>query len=152
MAGIRKICRVGDPVLRQPAMEVQRFNRALHHILEDMACTMYDAKGCGLAAPQIGISKQIVVVDEGDGRLWEFINPHIVEKEGEADGVEYCLSVPVRGGIVPRATRIVVEAQDRNGEYFSLEVKDMLARIIQHETDHLEGRLFIDIMKEEIED
>ena len=151
MAAIREIIKLGDPLLRQQAAQVRRFGPRLNRLLDDMACTMYASKGCGLAAPQIGISKCLVVIDDGQG-LIELVNPHIRQAEGEASDVEYCLSVPEIGGEVKRAERITVEAQDRNGVTHTYEAEGWLARIFQHEIDHLHGRLFVDVMIREVLD
>lgn len=151
MAVLRQIVKIGDPILRVQAMEVKRFGRNLHQLLDDMRYTMHEAPGVGLAAPQVGISKQIVVIDDGEA-YYELINPRIIQAEGQDEAVEYCLSVPGRGGRVVRATKIVVTAQNRDGEPIEITAEGFLARIFQHEIDHLSGRLFVDIMLEEILD
>ncbi|EGL82607.1 Peptide deformylase [Caldalkalibacillus thermarum TA2.A1] len=144
--GVRAIVKYPDPVLREKAVEVKRIDERLHRLLNDMAETMYAAEGVGLAAPQVGISKRVFVVDVGDENgLLEFINPEIIVKEGEQIGPEGCLSIPGVNGEVRRAQKIKVRAIDRNGETFELEAEDLLARAIQHELDHLNGVLFIDI-------
>ncbi|QYR23698.1 peptide deformylase [Paenibacillus sp. sptzw28] len=143
---IRLIVKNPDPVLREKAIEVTKFNRNLHKLLTDMAETMYDAHGVGLAAPQVGISKRVIVVDVGDDHgLIEMVNPVIVESEGEQLGPEGCLSIPNLNGDVRRAQRIKIKGLDRNGEPFELEATDFLARAFQHEVDHLNGVLFTDI-------
>ena len=151
MAAIRDIIKLGDPLLRQQAEPVRRFGPRLNKLLDDMACTMYAANGCGLAAPQIGISKCLVVIDDGQG-LIELVNPFIRFAEGEISDVEHCLSVPDKGGEVMRAERITVEAQDRNGDPRVYKAEGWLARIFQHEIDHLQGRLFVDVMTREVLD
>ena len=145
MAATRTIVKIGDSVLREKAVQVRRFNDILHQLLEDMALTMHGEDGVGLAAPQVGISKRVVVVDVGDG-LYEFVNPVIIDASGSEIKEEGCLSVPDRTGFVERATYVKVEAQNRNGEPFTVEAEGMFARAIQHELDHLDGRLFIDIL------
>ncbi|AGA58305.1 peptide deformylase [Thermobacillus composti KWC4] len=146
---IRLIVKDPDPVLRERAKEVTRFNANLHKLLRDMADTMYDAKGVGLAAPQIGILKRVIVVDVGDEHgLIEMVNPEIVEREGEQIGPEGCLSIPGLNGIVRRARRVVVKGQDRDGNPFTIEAEGYLARAFQHEVDHLNGVLFTDIADE----
>jgi len=146
---IRLIVKDPDPVLRERAMEVTKFNANLHKLLRDMAETMYDAKGVGLAAPQIGILKRVIVVDVGDEHgLIEMVNPEIVEREGEQIGPEGCLSIPGLNGIVRRAQRVVVKGQDRDGNPFTVEAEGYLARAFQHEVDHLNGVLFTDIADE----
>ena len=153
MAEIREIIKLGDPLLRQKAATVQRFNESLAKLLDDMAATMYAANGVGLAAPQIGISKCVAVVDDAEASgLLELINPQITERSGHETAIEYCLSVPEIGGEVVRAATIVVEAQNRFGEPFRLEADGWLARILQHEIDHLNGTVFIDIMEREVHD
>jgi peptide deformylase len=143
---IRLIVKDPDPVLRERAVEVTKFNSNLHKLLTDMAETMYDAEGVGLAAPQVGISKRVIVVDVGDEHgLIEMVNPEIVEREGEQLGPEGCLSIPNLNGDVRRAHRIKVKGFDRNGTPFEMEATDFLARAFQHEIDHLNGVLFTDI-------
>ncbi|MBQ6808499.1 MAG: peptide deformylase [Firmicutes bacterium] len=152
MAEIREIITEEDPLLHQEAMEVRRFNSSLHSLLDDMKVTMYKANGVGLAAPQVGISKRVIVVDDGENGFFEMVNPVITQRDGSAIATEYCLSVPDRGGRVQRSTKIKVKAQDRFGNPFQLSASGMLARIFQHEIDHLEGKLFTDVMLEEVRD
>ncbi len=143
---LRIIVKDPDPVLRQVAKEVPKITPNIHKLLNDMADTMYDADGVGLAAPQIGISKRVIVVDVGDENgLIEMINPELVELEGEQIGSEGCLSIPNLNGEVNRAYRVKVRALDRNGELFELVGEELLARALQHEIDHLNGVLFTDI-------
>ena len=138
-----------DPVLRKKAKKVDRFNGKLHGILDDMAETMYAAPGVGLAAPQVGILKRVIVFDI-DEQLCEMINPVITETEGEQIEIEGCLSVPGKYGRVQRPEKIVVEYQDRNGGRQVLETEGLKAVVVCHETDHLNGRLFTDIVIEYI--
>ena len=133
----------GDPVLRKVAEPVTRIDKKLHRLLKDMADTMYASDGVGLAAPQIGVSKRIVVIDVGEG-LFELINPVIVKKEGEVVSAEGCLSVPEYEGEVQRASYVECEFTDRTGKRMLLQAYDLLAICIQHELDHLDGVLFID--------
>lgn len=142
--GIRRIVKHPDPILREKSKEVSKFNANLHKLLDDMAETMYDAHGVGLAAPQVGILKRVFVVDCGDG-LIELINPEIIERQGEQFGPEGCLSIPGLTGDVRRAKWVKVKAQNRHGEEFVAEGEDLLARAFQHELDHLNGVLFIDL-------
>ncbi|MDQ0059576.1 peptide deformylase [Paenibacillus harenae] len=143
---IRIIVKDPDPVLREEAKEVTKFNSNLKKLLKDMAETMYDAEGVGLAAPQIGISKRVIVVDIGDETgLIEMVNPVIVEQEGEQLGPEGCLSIPNLNGEVMRADRIVVKGQNSDGEHFTVEASGYLSRAFQHEVDHLNGILFTDL-------
>lgn len=138
-----KILTAGDPVLRQTAAEVSKIDKKLIKLLKDMAETMYAADGVGLAAPQIGVSKRIVVIDVGDGII-EMINPVIVNKEGSVVGGEGCLSVPEYEGEVERAEKVECEFTDRSGKRYLIETDGLLAIAIQHELDHLDGVLFID--------
>ena len=138
-----KILTAGDPVLRQTAAEVTQIDKKLIKLLKDMAETMYAADGVGLAAPQIGVSKRIVVIDVGDGII-EMINPVIVNKEGSVVGGEGCLSVPEYEGEVERAEKVECEFTDRSGKRYLIETDGLLAIAIQHELDHLDGVLFID--------
>lgn len=141
---IRFLRTEGDQVLRKRAMEVKRFDATLGRILDDMAESMYHYEGVGLAAPQIGISKQIVVIDADESGLLELINPRIVASQGEELDIEGCLSVPGTYGEVVRAVSVTVVAQDRFGEEIEIAAEGLLARALQHEIDHLHGILFID--------
>ena len=149
---IRKIIVVGeDDVLRKHAREVEKFDRRLHTLLDDMAQTMYDADGVGLAAPQVGVLKRAVVIDvEDEHGLIELINPRIVEKSGSVQVTEGCLSVPGRRGIVERPEHVVVEAQDRNGKPLRMEASGLLAVCMCHEIDHLDGVIYTDKMIREL--
>lgn len=146
---IRKIVELGDEVLRKKSRRVEKFDKREWMLLKDMAETMYEAEGVGLAAPQVGILKRMVVIDIGDG-LIELINPEILETEGTQDGPEGCLSVPGRRGKVERPMRVVVAAQDRKGREFTIEGEGLMARALCHEIDHLEGIVYVDRMSEEI--
>lgn len=142
---IRKIVQYPDPILKKEARTVTKFHERLHKLLDDMAETMYDAPGVGLAAPQVGISKRALVVDIGEG-LYEIINPEIVEKSGEQlSPPEGCLSIQGLLGEVRRAEKIKVVGQDRHGKRIEIESEGFLARALQHEIDHLNGILFIDV-------
>ncbi|RUS46484.1 peptide deformylase [Cohnella sp. AR92] len=143
---IRLIVKHPDDVLREPAKEVTKFNSNLHKLLDDMADTMYEADGVGLAAPQVGISKRVIVVDADEEHgLVELVNPELVSKEGEQFGPEGCLSIPGLQGDVRRALRVTVRGQDRNGNPVEYSGSDLFARALQHEIDHLNGVLFIDL-------
>ena len=150
MAEIRKIVTEEDPLLREQSVEVHRFGSSLHKLLDDMKVTMYHADGVGLAAPQVGILKQVVVIDDREHDYIELVNPIITERKGSIESTEFCLSVPNRGGRVKRAKHIKVTAQDRHGGTFNYTVSGQLAIIFQHEIDHLHGVLFTDIMSEEV--
>lgn len=142
-----RIIRTGeDPVLRQKAKLVPKVTPAIEKLLNDMAETMYEAEGVGLAANQIGIAKRIVVMDVGQG-LIEMINPEIIEKSGSQIDYEGCLSLPGQRGKVERPARVKVRAQNRQGEWFELEGTELLARCILHEVDHLDGILFTDYLR-----
>ena len=151
MANLREIVQLGDPILRQRAAIVRRFDDNLHKLLDDMANTMVEANGVGLAAPQIGISKRIAVIRTEDSVI-ELINPVLTNGEGEEVDEERCLSVPDKGGLVKRYTQITINAQNRHGDDVEIKAEEYMARVFQHEMDHLDGRLFIDIMTEEITD
>ena len=147
----REIVKIGDDTLRKKCREVTAFDAKLHLLLDDMAETMYAADGVGLAAPQIGILRRIVVIDVGDG-LIEMINPVIVSASGSQVGVEGCLSVPGKHGTVDRPMKVKAKYFDRNGEERTISGKELLARAICHELDHLDGTLYIDKAIDEGED
>lgn len=140
---VYKIVTVPNEVLRTKAKEVVNINAGVLKLLDNMRDTMYEFDGVGLAAPQIGVLKRVVVIDPGDNYM-EFINPEIIYREGEQVGREGCLSVPGVWGKVARAQKIKVRALNRNGELFEIEAEGLLARALQHEIDHLDGILFID--------
>jgi peptide deformylase len=140
---VYQIVKIGDPVLREKAREVPKVTPNIEKLLQNMADTMYDAEGVGLAAPQIGVSKRVIVIDIGEGLL-ELINPEILEREGQDRQVEGCLSVPGVQGEVIRAYRVKVKGWDRKGEEKVIIGEGLLARVLQHEIDHLDGVLFVD--------
>lgn len=140
---IRGIREKGDEILYKKCKEVKKFDEKLHILLDDMYDTMKSRDGVGLAAPQVGILKRAVVIDIGQGRI-ELINPEIVKTSGEQTGSEGCLSVPGVWGEVTRPNVVTVRAQDRNGKVFKLTGEELLARAICHETEHLDGKLFLD--------
>ncbi len=141
---LRLIVKHPDPILREKSLPVKNITANIHKLLDDMAETMYAANGVGLAAPQVGINKRIVVIDTGDGII-ELINPEIVTMEGEQIGPEGCLSIPGLTGEVKRAQKCKIRALDRNGQEYEMEGEALLARAFQHEIDHLNGVLFIDL-------
>lgn len=140
---IYKVVLYGDDVLREKCRPVSRINANITKLLDNMRETMYDAKGVGLAAPQVGVAKRVIVVDTGDG-LVELINPEIVSSEGEETDVEGCLSFPDLIGYVTRAARVKVKGLNRQGREVSYEATGYKARAFQHEIDHLDGILFVD--------
>ena len=144
----RRVLLNGDPTLRRSSRAVTDFNKRITTILDDMAETMYHAEGCGLAAPQIGILRRMVVIDTGD-ELIELINPEIVEATDEKEGSEGCLSIPGQRGFVIRPNTLIVRAQDRNGDMFERQATGLAAVAICHEIDHLNGILYIDKMTRE---
>ncbi len=146
---IRKIVEIGDDKLRKQCKPVEKFDLRLRILLKDMADTMYKANGVGLAAPQVGILRRVVVVDIGDG-LIEMINPEIIHAEGEQTGPEGCLSVPGRSGVVTRPNIVTVRYQDRNGDEYEATAEEFLARAFCHELDHLDGTLYVDKWDREI--
>lgn len=149
---IRKIVKLGeDEVLRKHCRKVDKFDKRLHVLLDDMADTMYEADGAGLAAPQVGILKRVVVIDVGEG-LIELINPEIIASEGTQMCIEGCLSVPGKRGKVERPAIVRVHAQDRDGNHIELEGDDFLANAICHELDHLDGIIYVDKMIEDVTD
>ena len=141
---IRKIHEVGDPCLAKVCRPVTEFNDRLHELLDDMADTLEEAGGVGLAAPQVGILRRVCIVEDEQGEIIELINPEIIKTEGEQTGLEGCLSVPDEYGIVARPDYVKVRAQDRHGEWFEVEGHGLTARAFCHELDHLDGILFID--------
>lgn len=145
---VREIKLYPDPVLRVACPPVERFDDELAELVDDMAETMYAAPGVGLAAPQIGVEQRVTVIDPtaevGSGELLVLINPRIREAQGREADVEGCLSLPGISEKVERAVSVVVEAQDIEGNPVHLEASELLARIIQHEVDHLDGVLFVD--------
>ena len=145
---VLEIVKAGDPVLKQKAVEIKKVDKKLRILLDNMAETMYSADGVGLAAPQVGRSIRCVVIDVGDDNgLLELIDPVITEREGSEIDSEGCLSVPNVFGDVERAAKVVVEYTNRWNKRKRLAAGGLLARCIQHELDHLEGILFIDVAK-----
>ncbi|MEO3947536.1 peptide deformylase [Gorillibacterium sp. CAU 1737] len=143
---IRIIVKHPDPVLRDKAKPIPKITPNIQKLLDDMADTMYDAPGVGLAAPQIGILKRAIVMDVGDEHgLIQLVNPEITYREGEQLGPEGCLSIPGLQGDVKRAQKVRVKGWDREGNEVEIEGTDLLARCIQHEVDHLNGVLFTDV-------
>ena len=140
---VLEVMKTGHPVLKQIAEPVEFVNKKIRQLLDDMAETMYKTDGVGLAAPQVNVSKRIIVLDDGNG-LIEVINPEIVKKEGSQVGLEGCLSVPELFGDVERYDKIEVHGINRNNKKIKIKAKGFLARIFQHEIDHLNGILFVE--------
>lgn len=140
-----KIVKVGDDILRKRCRPVEEITPKVLRLLDDMAETMRAAQGVGLAAPQVGILRRIVVIETEEGNLIELINPKIVAYAGEQEGSEGCLSVPNKWGTVKRPMHVTVRALNRKGEEFEITGSELLARAFCHEIDHLDGKLYIDI-------
>ena len=136
---------LGDPVLRKITTPVEEIDDRIRSLISDMFDTMYAAEGIGLAAPQVGRTERIAVMDV-EGQKFALINPEIIESEGSARGEEGCLSIPDVFGEVTRATRVIVRALNEKGEQIEVEGTELLARCMQHEIDHLDGKLFIDYL------
>lgn len=138
---------LGDPVLRKETTPVAAVTDDLRRLIDDMFATMHMAKGIGLAAPQVGRTERITVIDvEGGANPFALVNPQIVSREGTIKGEEGCLSIPDVFGDVERAASVVVRALDRDGKAFEVQGSELLSRCLQHEIDHLDGKLFIDYL------
>ncbi len=142
---LREIIKRGDPVLNKKAHPVTRFDVKLHSLLDDMQETLEEAGGAGLAAPQVGILRRVMLVADGDDQILEMVNPAIVSAEGEQDGLEGCLSVPGYWGFVKRPAKVKMRAQNRDGDWFEVEGEGIVARCFCHELDHLEGKLYTEL-------
>lgn len=142
---LRKILTEPNPTLHKVCRPVTDFNRRLHTLLDDMADTLAEANGVGLAAPQVGILRRVVVVDTGEGIL-ELVNPELIETSGEQEGAEGCLSVPGKYGLVKRPMVAKVRAQDRDGQWFEAEGEELIARCFCHELDHLDGHMYTELV------
>lgn len=141
---IRKIVTQGDEVLTKKCREVTEFNERLHDLLDDMADTLEESGGVGLAAPQVGVLRRVVLVINDEEEIIELINPEIIHTEGEQIGPEGCLSVPGKFGMVTRPNFVRVRAQDRFGEWFEAEGEELTARCFCHELEHLDGHLYVE--------
>ena len=144
---IRNIRTMGDPILNKTCKEVKEVTPRIRELIDDMFDTMYEANGVGLAAPQVGILKRIVVIDTTGEDPIVMINPRIIETSGEQTGVEGCLSVPGKYGIVTRPMVAKVRAQDRNGDWYEVEGQELIARCFCHELDHLDGIVYTEKME-----
>jgi peptide deformylase len=140
-----KIVTLGDPILRRKAQPVAKITKRLRNLAKDMLDTLYKENGAGLAAPQIGVSERLVVIDVGKGPLVLF-NPEILAREGQARDSEGCLSIPGRSEYITRAQKVRVKFTDLHGQTLTMEGEDLLARAFQHEIDHLDGVLYIDYL------
>lgn len=141
---LRKIVLQGDECLTKVCRPVTDFNGRLHTLLDDMTDTLLDSGGVGLAAPQVGILRRVCVVLNEDDEVIELVNPEIIFTDGEQTGLEGCLSVPGKYGVVTRPEVVRIRAQDRNGDFFEVEDSDLTARCFCHEIEHLDGHLFIE--------
>lgn len=144
--GLRKILTDKDPALHKVCRPVEKFDWRLHKLLDDMADTLAEANGVGLAAPQVGILRRVVIVDTGE-KILELVNPTLLETDGEQVGAEGCLSVPGKYGLVKRPYYAKVRAQDRYGEWFEAEGEALIGRCFCHELDHLDGIVYTEIME-----
>ncbi len=144
--GLRKILTVQEPCLHKVCRPVEKFDKKLWKLLDDMKETLLDANGVGLAAPQVGILRRVVIVDLGDEML-ELVNPELLETSGEQEGAEGCLSVPGKYGLVKRPNVAKVRAQDRDGNWFEVEGEELIARCFCHELDHLDGIVYTEVME-----
>ena len=148
---IREVREIGDEILTKPCKEVAKMTFRTKILIEDMLDTMYEKMGVGLAAPQVGVLKKIVVIDVGEGPI-VLVNPEIIETSGEQTGEEACVSVPGKWGIVTRPERVKVRALDENMEPFEMEGEGLLARAFCHEIDHLKGELYVDKTQDGLHD
>ena len=144
--GLRKILTDKDPALHKVCKPVEKFDWRLHKLLDDMAETLEEANGVGLAAPQVGILRRVVIVDTGE-EILELVNPTMLETSGEQVGAEGCLSVPGKYGLVKRPMVAKVKAQDRYGEWYEVEGEELIARCFCHELDHLDGIVYTEVME-----
>ena len=144
--GLRKILTDKEPALHKVCRPVEKFDWKLHKLLDDMAETLAEANGVGLAAPQVGILRRVVIVDTGE-EILELVNPTLVETGGEQVGAEGCLSVPGKYGLVKRPNYAKVRAQNRDGEWFEAEGQELIARCFCHELDHLDGIVYTEVME-----
>ena len=148
---IRNLRYEGNPILRKTSKEVKEVTPKIRELIDDMLETMYEANGVGLAAPQVGVLKRIVVIDVGEGPL-VMVNPQVVKTSGSQTGDEGCLSVPGKAGTVTRPDEVTVRFMGEDGEWYELEGRELLARASCHECDHLDGKLYIDIVEGELHD
>ena len=155
--GLRKILTYKDPALHKVCRPVEKFDWRLHKLLNDMTDTLAEANGVGLAAPQVGILRRVCVVMNEDDEIIELVNPEIIATDGEQTGLEGCLSIPGKYGVVTRPYTVRVRAQDRDGAFFEVEDEALTARCFCHEIEHLDGHLFVEhtdhlLTEEELEE
>jgi len=144
--GLRKILTDAEPALHKTCRPVENFDSRLHTLLDDMRETLIASGGVGLAAPQVGILRRVVLVDTGE-EILELVNPSLLEKDGEQEGPEGCLSVPGKYGLVKRPYYAKVRAQDRYGDWYEAEGEELIARCFCHELDHLDGIIYTEVME-----
>ena len=149
--GIRKILTTKEPALHKVCKPVEKFDARLHKLIDDMRETLEKAGGVGLAAPQVGILRRVVIVDNGE-KIVELVNPTIIETSGEQIGPEGCLSLPGKYGLVKRPNYAKVRAQDRDGNWFETDGEELTARCFCHELDHLEGIMYTEVMERFLDD
>ncbi|MCI8741703.1 MAG: peptide deformylase [Lachnospiraceae bacterium] len=149
---IRQIRIMGDDILNKECKPVKEMTPRLAELVEDMFDTMYEANGVGLAAPQVGILKQIITIDVDDGNQYVLVNPEILEESGTQSGQEACLSVPGKSGVVTRPNHVKIRAYDEYMEPYELEADELLARAICHECEHLHGHLYVERVEGELMD
>ena len=145
---LRTIITEGDPVLNKVCRPVEKFDERLHVLLDDMKETLAVSNGVGLAAPQVGILRRVALVMDAEENVIELVNPTIISAEGEQTGLEGCLSVPGKYGVVTRPMKVTVRAQDRNGNTFEVSGEELTARCFCHELAHLDGHLFVELAEE----
>lgn len=149
---IRQIRTIGDEILYKECKPVKEITPRLAELIDDMFDTMYESNGVGLAAPQVGILKQIVTIDVDDGNQYVLVNPEILEESGSQSGQEACLSVPGKSGVVTRPSHVKLRAYDEHMEPYELEADELLARAICHECEHLHGHLYVERVEGELMD
>ncbi|MBQ6852105.1 MAG: peptide deformylase [Oscillospiraceae bacterium] len=149
--GLRKILTVKEPALHKICKSVENFDERLHKLLDDMRETLIDSGGVGLAAPQVGILRRVVLVDNGE-EILELVNPELIMTDGDQSGPEGCLSIPGKYGLVKRPYYAKIRAQDRNGNWYEAEGEEIVARCFCHELDHLDGIVYTEVMERYLTD
>ena len=149
--GLRKILTVQEPALHKVCKRVVNFDGRLHKLLDDMRQTLIESGGVGLAAPQVGILRRVVLVDNGE-EILELVNPELISTDGEQEGPEGCLSIPGKYGLVKRPYYAKVRAQDRQGNWYEAEGEELVARCFCHELDHLDGIVYTEVMERYLTD